>query len=117
MQKPLKASFKDLAKRLSTIRLDATWEGSTLHAISKLAKANVLSAHKVSLGAKALQSRIANSTNVSCHDDMDKKLSLLSSRATAIGEFLQVFWAYATVPAPEEEYRLKLDAVKAEGWF
>ncbi len=87
-----------------------------MHAISKLAKANVLSARKVSLEAKTLQSRIANSTNVSCHDDMDKKLSLLSSRATAIGEFLQVLLASATEPAPEE-YRLKLDAVKAEGWF
>ena len=87
-----------------------------MHAISKFAKASFLSARKISLEAKTLQSRIANPTNVSCHDDLDKRLSLLSSRVTAIGEFLQVCVASATAPAPEE-YRLKLDAVKAEGWF
>ncbi len=89
---PAQASFLDLDHRLSKIRPGATWEGSTLHAISKLAKANVLSAHKVSLEAKTLQSKTASSRNASFLDYMDKDLSLLSSRATAIGDFLQVFW-------------------------
>ena len=84
--------------------------------MSKLAKASDLKAHKVSSEAKTLQMRIARSKYVSGHDDMGKKLSLLSSRAAAIGEFLQVCLASAAALAPRG-YRLKLDAVKAEGWF
>ena len=86
LKTPAQVNFKDLDRRLCTIRLTASWEGLRLHAMSKLAKPNELKAHKGSKESKILQIRIAKSKYESGHDGMDKKLSLLSSRAAAIGE-------------------------------